>query len=145
MKFEFESLTEETRYKLMLATVLPRPIAWVTSQDRNGLVNAAPFSMFNMVGEDPPLVMVSVNRENAQGRLKDTAANVLRSGEFVVHLPDEAIAAQMHACGEALAPHESEVARTGLTLRPSVHVAVPSIAEAPVVIVTDGPEVVRSV
>lgn len=51
MKFDFENLSEEQRYKLMLATVLPRPIAWVTSQDRNGLVNAAPFSFFNAFGD----------------------------------------------------------------------------------------------
>ena len=132
MDIDFAELTAYQRYKLMASLIVPRPIALVTTLGATGTVNAAPFSMFNMVGEDPPLVMVSVNRLNAQGRMKDTAANILRSGEFVVHLPDESIAEQMHACGEALAPDVSEVAHTGLTLRPSRAVAVPTIVEAPV-------------
>ena len=132
MDIDFGELTAYQRYKLMASLIVPRPIALVTTLGPTGVVNAAPFSMFNMVGEDPPLVMISVNRQNAQGRLKDTAVNILRSGEFVVHLPDESIAAQMHACGETLEPDVSEVAHTGLTLRPSRAVAVPTIVEAPV-------------
>jgi flavin reductase (DIM6/NTAB) family NADH-FMN oxidoreductase RutF len=132
MDIDFNELTAYQRYKLMASLIVPRPIALVTTLGATGVVNAAPFSMFNMVGEDPPLVMISVNRQNAQGRMKDTAANILRSGEFVVHLPDESIAVQMHACGEALEPDVSEVAHTGLTLRPSRAVAVPTIVEAPV-------------
>ena len=132
MHIDFGAITAYQRYKLMASLIVPRPIALVTTLGPTGVVNAAPFSMFNMVGEDPPLVMISVNRQNSQGRLKDTAANILRSGEFVVHLPDESIAQQMHACGEMLGPDESEVKHTGLTLRPSRTVAVPTIAEAPV-------------
>ena len=132
MDIDFAQLTAYQRYKLMASLIVPRPIALVTTLGATGIVNAAPFSMFNMVGEDPPLVMISVNRQNAQGRLKDTAANILRTGEFVVHLPDESIAAQMHACGEPLAPDVSEVDHTGLTLQPSRAVAVPTIVEAPV-------------
>lgn len=132
MHIDFTTLTAYQRYKLMASLIVPRPIALVTTLGPTGVVNAAPFSMFNMVGEDPPLVMISINRANAQGRPKDTAANILRSGEFVVHLADEAIAAQMHACGEALPPEESEVHATGLTLRPSQTIAVPAIAQAPV-------------
>lgn len=132
MDIQFGELSAYQRYKLMASLIVPRPIALVTTLGPTGIVNAAPFSMFNMVGEDPPLVMISVNRQNGQGRLKDTAANILRSGEFVVHLPDESIAAQMHACGETLEPDVSEVEYTGLTLQPSRAVGVPTIVEAPV-------------
>lgn len=132
MDIDFTALTAYQRYKLMASLIVPRPIALVTTLSPGGIVNAAPFSMFNMVGEDPPLVMISVNRENAAGRLKDTAANILRTGEFVVHLPDESIAERMHACGESLPPQESEVARAGFSTRASQAVAVPAIAEAPV-------------
>ena len=132
MDINFEELTAYQRYKLMASLIVPRPIALVTTLGANGVVNAAPFSMFNMVGEDPPLVMISVNRQNAKGRMKDTAANILRSGEFVVHLPDESIAQQMHACGHMLEPDESEIEHTGLTLAPSRMVEVPTIVEAPV-------------
>jgi hypothetical protein len=97
---DFADITAYQRYKLMASLIVPRPIALVTTLGANGVVNAAPFSMFNMVGEDPPILMLSINRLS-DGRLKDTAANILHSGEFVVHMSDEPVAAQMHACGEA--------------------------------------------
>lgn len=132
MDVDFPALSAYQRYKLMASLIVPRPIALVTTLGADGVVNAAPFSMFNMVGEEPPLVMLSINRHNAAGRLKDTAANILRSGEFVVHLPDEGIAAQMHACADSHPPEVSELEVNGLTARPSRTLAVPSIAEAPV-------------
>jgi flavin reductase (DIM6/NTAB) family NADH-FMN oxidoreductase RutF len=128
---DFEHLTSHQRYKLMASLIVPRPIALVTTLGENGVANAAPFSMFNMLGEDPPIVMISINRLS-DGRLKDTAANVLASGEFVVHMTDEAMAAKMHACGEALPADVSELTRVGLTPIPSHRVAPPRILEAPV-------------
>lgn len=131
MDIDFATLGAYERYKLMASLIVPRPIALVTTLGADGTVNAAPFSMFNMVGEDPPLVFVSINRLK-DGRLKDTAAHILRTGEFVVHLTDEAMVAQMHACGEALPSDASELAHAGLTPRPARRVAPPRIAEAPV-------------
>ena len=128
---DFARLTAYQRYKLMASLIVPRPIALVTTLGTSGVANAAPFSMFNMVGEDPPLVMLSINKLQG-GALKDTAANILASGEFVVHIADEAMAAQMHACGESLPPEVSELAQTGLTLVPSSTVRPPRIAQAPV-------------
>ncbi len=131
MFIDFATLTEYQRYKLMAGLIVPRPIALVTTINPQGIVNAAPFSMFNMMGEEPPIVMISINRLN-EGALKDTATNILRSSEFVVHLADETIAEQMHRCGERLPPDESELARVGLTPVPSRLVRPPRIAEAPV-------------
>jgi flavin reductase (DIM6/NTAB) family NADH-FMN oxidoreductase RutF len=131
MDIDFRTLGAYERYKLMASLIVPRPIALVTTLGADGVVNAAPFSMFNMLGEDPPLVFISINRQHG-GRLKDTAANILRSGEFVVHLTDEAMSAQMHACGAALPPHESELAHAGLDAAPSRCVAPPRIVQAPV-------------
>jgi flavin reductase (DIM6/NTAB) family NADH-FMN oxidoreductase RutF len=128
---DFGELSAYQRYKLMASLIVPRPIALVTSINEAGIVNAAPFSMFNMLGEDPPLVMISVNRLT-DGALKDTAANILRSKEFVVHIADEAIATQMHGCGVSLPPDQSELTLVGLTPTPSLGVAPPRIAEAPV-------------
>jgi flavin reductase (DIM6/NTAB) family NADH-FMN oxidoreductase RutF len=110
---------------------VPRPIALVTTLGEDGTVNAAPFSMFNMLGEEPPIVMISVNRV-ADGTLKDTAVNIARTGEFVVHLSDEAIAEKMHRCGERFPPNVSELESVGLTPVASSRVAPPRIAEAPV-------------
>ena len=131
MYVDFAAITEYQRYKLMASLIVPRPIALVTTLGADGVVNAAPFSMFNMMGEEPPIVMISVNR-GKDGALKDTAANIVRTREFVVHLADEAIAEQMHRCGEKLPPHISELARVGLTTAPSRLVQPPRIAEAPV-------------
>jgi flavin reductase (DIM6/NTAB) family NADH-FMN oxidoreductase RutF len=131
MEIDFETITEYQRYKLMASLIVPRPIALVTTLGADGTVNAAPFSMFNMLGEEPPIVMISVNRV-ADGTLKDTAVNIARTGEFVVHLSDEAIAAKMHRCGERLPPNVSELAEVGLTPVASTRVAPPRIAEAPV-------------
>jgi flavin reductase (DIM6/NTAB) family NADH-FMN oxidoreductase RutF len=115
----------------MASLIVPRPIALVTTLGVNGVANAAPFSMFNMVGEDPPILMLSINRLS-DGRLKDTAANILASGEFVVHMTDEAMAQQMHACGEALPSEVSELTHVGFTSTPSQTIAPPRIVQAPV-------------
>lgn len=131
MEIDFDAITEYQRYKLMASLIVPRPIALVTTLGADGTANAAPFSMFNMLGEEPPIVMISVNRL-ADGALKDTAANIVRTGEFVVHLCDEPMAERMHRCGERLPPDVSELAHVGLTAAPSTQVAPPRIAEAPV-------------
>ena len=131
MEIDFAPLSAYQRYKLMASLIVPRPIALVTTLGATGVANAAPFSMFNMLGEDPPILMLSINRLQ-DGRLKDTASNILRSGEFVVHLCDEAMCEQMHACGESLPQEVSELVHTGLHSVPSHTVAPPRIVEAPV-------------
>lgn len=130
MDIDFSSITEHQRYKLMASLIVPRPIALITTLSEDGVVNAAPFSMFNMLGEEPPIVMVSINRQQ-DGQLKHTAANIARTGEFVVHLTDEAMAEQMHRCAERFPVDVSELAAVGLTTAPSRRVKPPRIAEAP--------------
>lgn len=127
----FEGISSYERYKLMASLIVPRPIALVTTLGANGVVNAAPFSMFNMIGEDPPILMISINRL-ADGKLKDTAANILLNGEFVVHMSDEPMAQKMHLCGEAFPSDVSELSRVGFTAVPSQTVAPPRIAQAPI-------------
>jgi len=131
MDIDFDTLTAYQRYKLMASLIVPRPIALVTTLSETGVVNAAPFSMFNMLGEEPPILMISINRLS-DGVLKDTAANIVRTKEFVVHISDEAMAEQMHRCGERLPPDVSELAKVGLTTLPSNAIAPPRIAQAPV-------------
>jgi flavin reductase (DIM6/NTAB) family NADH-FMN oxidoreductase RutF len=131
MDIDFTAITAYQRYKLMASLIVPRPIALITTINAEGVVNAAPFSMFNMVGEDPPCVMVSINRLDG-GRRKDTAANILDNGEFVVHLADEPIAEKMHHCAETYPPHISELDMVGFTSTPSLTVKPPRIVEAPI-------------
>ncbi len=128
---DFEQIDSYPRYKLMASLIVPRPIALVTTIGANGVINAAPFSMFNMVGEDPPILMISINRLS-DGQLKDTSANILHNGEFVVHMSDEAMAQKMHDCGHAFPADVSELAEVGLTPVPSHSVRPPRILEAPV-------------
>ncbi|MDI9333041.1 MAG: flavin reductase family protein [Cytophagales bacterium] len=127
----FDEITSYQRYKLMASLIVPRPIALVTTISASGVVNAAPFSMFNMIGEDPPILMISINRV-ADGKLKDTAANILDNGEFVVHMSDEPLAQKMHACGEAFPSNVSELDAVGLTPVASHTVAPPRIKESPI-------------
>ena len=131
MEIDFKTLTDHERYKLMASLIVPRPIALVTTINADGVVNAAPFSMFNMLGEDPPILMISINKLK-DGHLKDTAANILANGQFVVHIADEPMAEQMHRCGERLPPNESELTAFGLTSAASNAVLPPYIVEAPV-------------
>lgn len=128
---DFDDLDPYSRYKLMASLIVPRPIALVTTLSSDGVANAAPFSMFAMVGEDPPLVMISINRLT-DGQQKDTAANIDANGEFVVHLSDAAIAQQMHDCGRTFPGDVDELAEVGFTAVPSLVVKPPRIAEAPV-------------
>lgn len=122
--------TERENYKLLVGTVLPRPIAFVTSMSADGLVNAAPFSYFNIVSSDPPLLSVSV--QSRAGVLKDTARNAIEAGEFVIHVVDESNVAEVNKTAASLPPEESEIDLTGLTLIPSEVVKVPSVEQAKV-------------
>jgi flavin reductase (DIM6/NTAB) family NADH-FMN oxidoreductase RutF len=128
---DFDTLGAYERYKLMAGLIVPRPIALVTTLSQDGVVNAAPFSMFCMVGEDPPVVMISVTRLDGEAQ-KDTAVNIDAGSDFVVHIPDERMAMRMHRCGTRFPPDVDELAAVGLSAVPSRVVRAPTIAEAPV-------------
>lgn len=122
------TLTAHENYKLLTGSVVPRPIALVTTHSQDGVLNAAPFSYFSIVASDPPMLSLSIQRK--QGVMKDTARNVMDTGEFVVHIVDEA---NVHAANQTAAnlpPHESEVEIAGLTPVASVAIAVPGIQES---------------
>lgn len=126
----FRDLAPRDRYKLLCGVVVPRPIAFVTTMDESGALNAAPFSFFNVFSEDPPLIVLGL-QHHPDGRLKDTTRNIQRSGEFVVHMVDEALAKAMNDCAVDFPSGESEVAAIGLATAKSVEVAVPRLAAAP--------------
>ena len=130
MEYAASDLTQRERYKVLTSFVLPRPIAWVTSLGPDGVVNAAPFSFFNVFCEDPPLCMFAVNRR-PDGREKDTMVNIQRLGEFVVNLTDEPLARAMHESSGDFPPEIGEPDYLGLKLAPSSKIAVPRLADAP--------------
>lgn len=116
-------------YKLITNLVVPRPIAWVTSQSPGGVINLAPFSFFNAVGSDPLYVIISIGR-NAHDEPKDTAKNIQTSGEFVVNLVTEGLFGAMNISAADFPPDESELAAAQLHSAASVHIKTPRVAEA---------------
>ncbi|MCU0493048.1 MAG: flavin reductase family protein [Chloroflexaceae bacterium] len=133
MEIDPTTLSQQNLYKLIIGTVVPRPIAWVSTQDENGLRNLAPFSFFNALGSNPPALMISVNYTGAraQGR-KDTLHNILETGEFVVNIVTEATAAAMNDTATDYPAEVDEFAAAGLTPVPSHTVRPPRVAESPV-------------
>ena len=131
MLFDFDDTTNQNIYKLLVATIGPRPIAWVTTQDVDGTVNAAPFSFFNAMSGNPPVVAFGIGGRGP-GDVKDTGGNIRRTGEFVVNLVSFALAEQMNITAIDFPKEIDELAEAGLTKAPSTKVKPPRILEAPV-------------
>ena len=130
MQYDPRYLKPRERYKVLTSFVLPRPIAWVTTLGPTGVVNAAPFSFFNVFCEDPPLCMFASNL-GPDGLIKDTAANIQRTGEFVVNMTDEPLARAMHESSGDFPPEIGEPDYLGLKVAPSTKIATPRLADAP--------------
>ncbi len=130
LKFDPEKLTERQNYKFLTGTVIPRPVAFVTTVSEAGTINGAPFSYFNIVSSEPPMISVSVRRNN--GRLKDTARNIKQRGEFVVHIVDRTNVEKVNQTAATLPPDVSEVEKAGLTPVQSDKISVPGVKEAKV-------------
>jgi flavin reductase (DIM6/NTAB) family NADH-FMN oxidoreductase RutF len=131
MDFDFRKLERMDRYKLLVSSIVPRPIALVTTISKDGVVNAAPFSFFNAVSAEPPLVVLGLEVTDYAPR-KDTGDNIRDTGEFVVSLVSEAIAPQMNLCAADFPAEQDELAAAGLTALPSTMVKPPYIKESPV-------------
>ena len=133
MFFDFEQLASETCHKLMTSTIVPRPIAWVTTLNEDGSANAGPYSFFNIVCDHPPLLAIGIGTgERFDGDIKDTCANIRRGSDFVVNLVDRAHVAAMTQTAVNFPRGESEIDAAGLRLEPSRKVEAPSIAGVPV-------------
>lgn len=131
MLFDFDAMPVGNRYKLLVSCVVPRPIAWVVSQDAAGTLNAAPYSFFNVFGEDPAVLAISIGPRPA-GSAKDTLANIKALGEFTVCLVPETALQEMNVTAADFPPGVDELAEAGLTTLPSSRIRPPRIAESPV-------------
>ncbi|MBV8482898.1 MAG: flavin reductase family protein [Verrucomicrobia bacterium] len=130
MELDLEGEQAHRSYSLLVSLVVPRPIAWVTSLSSDEKLNAAPFSFFNVLGANPPIIgFCPGDRDN--GQPKDTARNIRATHEFVVNLVDEALAEAMSETSAALPYGENELEAVGLTTAASSVVKPPRIAEAP--------------
>jgi len=132
MLFDFASVPAASRYKLMTATIVPRPIAWVVSQSADGRVNAAPFSFFNAMCADPPVIAIGIGGSTAAGEVKDTAANIRATGQFTVCLVPYDLTDAMHVTAVEFPHGVDELAEAGLGTAASSRVGPPRIAASPV-------------
>ena len=131
MEFDFEKLIASDRYKLLTSTIVPRPIAWITTVSKSGVRNAAPFSFFNAMSKEPALLAVGI-MSDTDGSLKDTASNILETREFVVNLVPRAAAAAMNLTSSDAPPHVDELELARLETTPSLKVKPARIAISPV-------------
>lgn len=120
--------TERDNYKLLIGSIIPRPIAFVTSLSAEGVLNGAPFSYFTIVSSNPPMISLSVQRR--AGAPKDTANNILEAQEFVVHIVDRDNVEAINQTAATLPPEQSEISAAGLTPVDSLRIKVPGIREA---------------
>jgi flavin reductase (DIM6/NTAB) family NADH-FMN oxidoreductase RutF len=131
MNFDMETTPQRQIYNLLIGLVAPRPIAWVTSLDEEGRLNAAPFSSYNYLCTDPPIVGMGVTNKPGRERLpKDTAHNIRRTGEYVINVVTEDLLEKMNVCATDFPAGTNELEMAGLTTAPSSMVKVPRIAEA---------------
>ena len=131
MEITPSSLPWQSIYKLMIGSIVPRPIGWISTVDEAGRPNLAPFSFFNAAGANPPHVLFCPMVRNSDGQRKDTMHNVRATGEFVVNILGEALAAQMNITSTEFPADVDEFKAAGLTAAPSLTVRPPRVAESP--------------
>lgn len=124
------AISERENYKFLTGSIIPRPIAFVTTISTEGIINAAPFSYFNIVSSNPPMISLSVQRSD--GKLKDTARNILELKEFVVHIVDQENVEEVNKTAITLPYNHSEMEFTNLTAVDSEKISVLGVLEAKV-------------
>lgn len=122
------SMSERENYKFLIGSIIPRPLAFVTTMSKDGVLNGAPFSYFNIVSSDPPMISLSIQRSN--GKMKDTARNIMESNEFVIHVVDEQNVEKINQTAASLPSDQSEVELVNLTPVQSMRVSVPGVKES---------------
>ncbi|MCD8787780.1 flavin reductase family protein [Mammaliicoccus sciuri] len=125
-----EVLSQKENYKLLIGSIIPRPIALVTTESDDNVLNIAPFSFFNVVSSDPPILSVAVQRVN--GEMKDTARNIVQNKEAVVHIVDTDNVRDANQTAALLSHEESELERTNFETVDSVEVSVKGLKQSKV-------------
>ncbi len=129
MILDLAALSSNRTYFTLIQAVVPRPIAWVLSADVDGHLNLAPFSYFNLVCSDPPLIMLSIGKKR-DGTLKDSRRNIVERDHFVVHIPHVGQMAQVNESSRELAPNQSEVGALQLATVPFGCFALPRLCDS---------------
>jgi flavin reductase (DIM6/NTAB) family NADH-FMN oxidoreductase RutF len=127
-----DDLDQDAAYKVLIGTVLPRPIAWVSTLSTEGIANLAPISFFTVISRKPPRLTLTMQPRAGGERRKDTYTNILETRELVVHLATLPFAEHIHRSAKDFSPDQDEFEVLGLTKEPSASVAPPRIAGAPI-------------
>lgn len=136
MIIEFDKAAPETFYKLLIGSVLPRPIAWVSTVNKEGVPNLAPFSFFTVASSNPPVLCFApalkfeVIEGTQKGKPKDTLKNIQDTKEFVVNIVSHEIAEKMNQSSGSFPPGVNEFEKAGLTTAPSTYISAPRVAES---------------
>lgn len=125
-----DSLHWKDAYKLMIGSILPRPIAFVSTADEYGTANLAPFSFFTAISAEPMMICFSPMRKGSDGSKKDTLVNIEKTKEFVINIVSESIAGQMNRCAAEFEPEVDEFDHCGLTKAKSKTVVPPRVKES---------------
>ncbi|GEN85281.1 flavin reductase family protein [Oceanobacillus sojae] len=127
-------LSEKELYKLLIGSVLPRPIAWVSTKSKEGILNLSPFSFFNVASSKPPIFSISISpgTEEREGSVKDTLQNIRDTKEFVINLVNASLAEAMKTSSENLPPEMDEFQKSGVTPVESTSVVPPWVKESPI-------------
>jgi len=127
-----DDLNPTSSYKLLIGSVLPRAIAWVSTQSTTGVGNLAPVSFFTVVGRFPPVLSITLQPRSDGVTLKDTFVNIRDTGEFVVNIANIGLADELHRSAYEFDSDVDEFEALGLTKTPSEVISVPRIGEAPI-------------
>lgn len=120
--------SERENYKFLIGSIIPRPIAFVTSMSKEGILNGAPFSYFSIVSANPPMISLSIQRK--EGNQKDTARNILATKEFVAHIVDDTNVEKVNKTAAVLPPEQSEIELANLTPITSEKLSIKGVKEA---------------
>lgn len=131
--YDFSSLEAHEMHRLLSSVVTPRPIAWVSTLSKARLVNVAPYSFFNVVSDDPPLIVLGIGdgERGIAGDTKDTLVNIRERGEFVVNIVNRVNAAAMVASAVNYSPETSEAEALGLTMAKGNFIETPYLSSCP--------------
>lgn len=132
MEINTQDLSAQQAYKLLTGSIMPRPIAWVSTISSDGIPNLAPYSFFTAAASDPPTIVFCPTTRTSDGRQKDTFYNIQATGEFVVNFVTEALVEAMNITSVETAAEVDEFKRAGLTAVPSMTVAAPRVKESPI-------------
>ena len=129
MDIDFSQLSASAAYFMLTQTIVPRPIAWILSENADGSFNLAPFSFFNALCSDPPLLGVSIGKKADGAALKDTRTNILERQHFVLHIAQQDLLPLLNASAASLPQNVSEVTQLGLATTPMANFTLPRLTD----------------